>query len=34
VPKAASTLVRRHDEILGRLDAMQPQLAALRLGLR
>jgi uncharacterized membrane protein YcaP (DUF421 family) len=34
VPKAASTLVRRHHEILGRLDAMQTQLAALRLGLR
>jgi uncharacterized membrane protein YcaP (DUF421 family) len=33
VPKATATLVRRHDEILGRLDAIQAQLAALRAGL-
>jgi uncharacterized membrane protein YcaP (DUF421 family) len=30
VPKPTTTHVRRHDELLGRLDAIQAQLAALR----
>jgi len=32
VPKAETTRVRRHDEILARLDAIQAQVAALRAG--
>ena len=32
VPKAETTRVRRHDEILARLDAIQAQVAALRSG--
>ena len=32
VPKATTTRVRRHEEILGRLDAIQVQLAALQSG--
>jgi uncharacterized membrane protein YcaP (DUF421 family) len=33
VPKAETTRVRRHEEILARLDAIQTQVAALRSGL-